>query len=1031
MRKSKFRILCIAVIAVLLVGMYPFAASAEGEKSLSEKQIAYFSAPALFADVGETIDLSDCSVMFEVNNVTPASEITWSSEDIAIIDGKITPAAKGVYTLFAIGAGYGKDIYLVVKDPSEEEYVLYQKDFSNVESFAALQQEGYFIAQKSYGQNVLVTNGKLVLDGDSANKQMRVLLPWWIADFGDYTFEANISFDDAYNNTRWLALGYRTQRGTGYYPYIPYQVFTTRANSHENHSGVEFNRTTTADTWNTAFGAQNTFNIYQNGSHLYKVEAYGTHQTGSIDGVVVHDNEFPSEHTTGGVGFVSGGAEIAVSDLKITLDRKAIERLYKKVITDADPALYAKAGEKIDLSQYSVMYNNASAVCAEHLAWSSSELIITNGMVSAEKAGVYSLTASVKNPPVNVSGNPATLSRTIYLMVNTKMNEVDAPASNVVMPASVITYINSKAELEGLLSYDPAPATAILRLNEKLDAVNKEGEKIASLEDALLALGERVIPAFYVAHTKAVDALCAYAEKNDLSDSFVVAQDPSLIKQAREGYYFFRGVLDLSGRQLESLYEARKRTNEAGARICILPDSLVNKKNVENLQRLFMTVWAEPQDASPVELVGAITGGANGIITSDPAALMDAFTKYFDENTITRSTALIGHRGSPSLGQPNTVAGSMKAYEAGATAIENDVYITADGVVVVMHDATIDATTNGSGKVENMTYAQLQQYHVDVNVNADPEPIPTLEEYFEVFKGMDVQLIVEIKSAKAAICQAIADLIEKYDIANQVNVISFNGAQLLEMKRILPEISVGLLSSAVIANDHAIDISTYKILNIVQRYNSTLNPQFSKGPVDKGVMTAAHHRGVGLHLWTLNNANDQNYYFMNGANSLTTDYTQNFSDMVKSLSTPKDIYRITSNGINFKLTSKTYDRGVAAVSAAEMRIIEGDEIFTYKNGRITANGNGSATVIFTMPCTTSNGQSYHVASEPIVLRYEDVVPGDIGCDGMVTIADAVVLLRYLLGDVDEIALANADMNHDEIISTADAVEILRYAMKQP
>lgn len=1029
MRKTIFRILCIALIIGLLAGMYPFVASAEAEKLLSKKQIAYFSAPALFADVGETIDLSDCSVMFDVNTITPASEITWTSDDIAILDGKITPAAKGVYPLYAIGAGYGKAIYLVVKAPAEKEYILYQKDFSEVESFAALQQEGYFIAQKSYGQNVSVTNGKLVLDGDSVNKQMRVLLPWWIAEFGDYTFEANISFDHAYNNTRWHALGYRTQRGNEVYPYIPYQVFTTRANSHENNSGVEFSRTTTSDTWNTAYGAKNSFNIYQNGSHLYKVEAYGTHQTGSIDGVVIHDNEFPSEYTTGGVGFVSGGAEIAVSDLKITLDRKAIEQLYKNVITDAEPALYVNAGEEIDLSQYSVMYNKASTICAEHLVWSSSELTISNGKVLAEKAGIYSLTASVINPPLNTSGSPANLSRTIHLMVDIKMSEVDAPASKVVMPASVITYIDSKADLDGLPGYEIAPATAILRLNEKLDVVNKSGMKIASINEALFALGKRVIPAFYVSHKTAVEALCIYAEKNALSDCFIIAQDPSLIKQARGGYYFFRGVLDLSGRQLENLYDARKWTNEAGARICILPDSMANKKNVEYMQRLFMTVWAEPKDASPAELVGAITSGANGIITTDPAALMDAFVEYFDDNTITRSTALIGHRGSPSLGQPNTVDGSIKAYEAGATAIENDVYITTDGVVVVMHDATIDATTNGSGKIENMTFAQLQQYHVDANANADPEPIPTLEEYFEAFKGLDVQLIVEIKSAKVAICQGIADLIEKYDIANQVNVISFNSAQLLEMKRILPEISVGLLSSAVIANDGAVEVSTYKILNIVQQYNSTFNPQYNRGPVDKKVMASAHHRGVGIHLWTLNNANDQNYYFMNGANSLTTDYTQNFSDMVKSLTTPKDTYRITSNGINFKLSANTYDRGEAAISVVKMRTIEGEEIFTYKNGRITANGTGSATVIFTMPCTTADGQSYHVATEPIVLRYEDVVLGDIGCDGMVTISDAVVLLRYLLEDVDEIELSNADMNNDGEISIADAVEILRYVMK--
>lgn len=983
----------------------------------------YFAAPAIFANAGVEVDLSEYSVMFDAYHMTDAAKIEWSSEALSIANNKIDPE-KGVYQLTAKSGEAEKTVYLVVKEPAEKEYVLYEKDFADVESFAQLQEEGYFVAQIKDGQSASVADGKLILDGDALNEQMRVLLPWWLADFGDYTFEANVSFNNAYNNTRWFALGYRTQEGNADYPYLPYQVFTTRANSHTNNSGVEFSRTTATGAWNKEFPAKNTFSIYQNGDHLYKVSAYGTHQTGSIDGSILHDNEYPADYATGGIGFVSGGAEIAVSDLKVTLDRKAIERLYAKVITDAEPSLFAKVGEEIDLSQYSVMYNSGSTVCAEHLSWASADLTITNGKVTATKAGFYQLTAAAKNPPLNASGNPAPINRTIYLMVDAKMNKVDTPASNVIMPASVITYIDSAAELNGILNYETTPATAILRLNKKLEVVSPTGEKIASLEDALLALGNRVMPAFYVTHKTTVDSLVAYANENALTDSFVVAQNGALIERAREGYYFFRGVLDLSGKQIENAYEARKLTNEANARICILPSNMANKANVEYLQRLLMTPWVISNDTA-TDMVGSITSGANGIITEAPAVLMQAFSLYFEQNTLTCAPALIGHRGSPILGQPNTVDGSMKAYEAGATAIENDVYITTDGVVVVMHDSTIDATTNGSGKVENMTYAQLQQYHVDANANADPQPIPTLEEYFEAFKGLDVQLIVEIKSYKTEICQAIVDLIKEYDIADQVNVISFTGTQLQEMKKLMPELSVGVLTGSVVVSENAPEESLYRILRYTQLYDSTFNPNFTKGPMDKKVMTAAHQRGVGIHLWSLNYATDLNSYFMKGADSITTDYAHYYADTVKSFSADQKVYRMGSEGITINLSAKTYDRSEAALTGATMKVIEGDDVFTYENGKITASADGEATVIFSLPCNLPDGTTYYVTTEPIKLIAENTAAGKINADEVVDTADAVCLMRYLLGETDAVAVENCDVNGDGEISLADVVRLLR------
>ena len=118
-----------------------------------------------------------------------------------------------------------------------------------------------------------------------------------------------------------------------------------------------------------------------------------------------------------------------------------------------------------------------------------------------------------------------------------------------------------------------------------------------------------------------------------------------------------------------------------------------------------MTVWYESTDSSAVDAFRLITSGANGIIAADRALLRACLnSSLFSENSLLRPIGIIGHRGMPSQASENTLAGSALGATYGANIIDNDIYITKDGVLVVMHDGTVDRTTNGTGKVEDFTY---------------------------------------------------------------------------------------------------------------------------------------------------------------------------------------------------------------------------------------------------------------------------------------------------------------------------------------
>lgn len=111
-------------------------------------------------------------------------------------------------------------------------------------------------------------------------------------------------------------------------------------------------------------------------------------------------------------------------------------------------------------------------------------------------------------------------------------------------------------------------------------------------------------------------------------------------------------------------------------------------------------------------------------------------------------TNLIAHRGYSAMAPENTLASLQAALEQPIVGIEFDVHLSADGIPVVIHDATVDRTTNGQGKVAEKTVAQLQALDAGswFDSRFAQETIPTLEEVLDLFSGTPVQLYIELKS---------------------------------------------------------------------------------------------------------------------------------------------------------------------------------------------------------------------------------------------------------------------------------------------
>ena len=144
---------------------------------------------------------------------------------------------------------------------------------------------------------------------------------------------------------------------------------------------------------------------------------------------------------------------------------------------------------------------------------------------------------------------------------------------------------------------------------------------------------------------------------------------------------------------------------------------------------------------------------------------------------------IIGHRGAAADAPENTLAAFTLALAQGADGVELDVQLCADGVPIIIHDTTVDRTCDGTGRVADLSLAELRLLTID-NVH----PIPTLDDLFATF-GRRTLYNVELKALGRggdALAAAVARAIAAHGVAEQVLISSFSPFTLRAARRHLP-----------------------------------------------------------------------------------------------------------------------------------------------------------------------------------------------------------------------------------------------------
>jgi glycerophosphoryl diester phosphodiesterase len=172
-----------------------------------------------------------------------------------------------------------------------------------------------------------------------------------------------------------------------------------------------------------------------------------------------------------------------------------------------------------------------------------------------------------------------------------------------------------------------------------------------------------------------------------------------------------------------------------------------------------------------------------------PRALRDRYL----EARQTGTPLIGGHRGNPVELPENTLASFASAIELGVDMIECDVHLSSDGELIVIHDHTLDRTTDGSGLVLQHSAAELRELNA-----GDGQRLPLLREVAELARGR-TGLCIEIKQLPIpypGLEEKLVALLRELDMLDQAAAISFQHAAVRDLKALEPALSVGILEGA-------------------------------------------------------------------------------------------------------------------------------------------------------------------------------------------------------------------------------------------
>lgn len=248
-----------------------------------------------------------------------------------------------------------------------------------------------------------------------------------------------------------------------------------------------------------------------------------------------------------------------------------------------------------------------------------------------------------------------------------------------------------------------------------------------------------------------------------------------------------------------------------------------------------------------------------------------------------QKTLNIAHRGASGSAPENTIAAVKKGMEAGADMIEIDVHLSKDNRLIVIHDNTLDRTTNLKGKVKDYTLEELKKADAGswFGKQWKGEPLPTLEDVINAINGK-AKLLIEIKNDSETypgIEKETIDVVKKMGAENWCELQSFSQiavTKMMEEKHSMPvyKLVVGNVPALPLHHDGEMKRgSAYQYKEV-----KGINPNYRFA--NKRIVNKLHARGQQIYVWTVNDENMMQKLLHWGADGIITNYPEKLKTLI-------------------------------------------------------------------------------------------------------------------------------------------------------
>ena len=230
---------------------------------------------------------------------------------------------------------------------------------------------------------------------------------------------------------------------------------------------------------------------------------------------------------------------------------------------------------------------------------------------------------------------------------------------------------------------------------------------------------------------------------------------------------------------------------------------------------------------------------------------------------------LFAHRGFSGMYPENSpLAFRMAAEKTNADGIESDVHLSKDGQLVIFHDASVERTSNGTGFIRDLTYAQLLE--LDIGAWKSPEfagqHIWTLGQLLDFCREARMLLNLELKNYEVfydGLEQRVIDEVCARGMQEQVFVSSFNHISMQRFKDLCPEIETGLLYDKPL-----LDMEHY----LLPSNADNMHPRYMLLQYQPELMDLFHSRGMKVNTWTVNDEADMRDMIHRGVDGIISNY---------------------------------------------------------------------------------------------------------------------------------------------------------------